>query len=143
MSDGWARIPRRRFHRFVFMFAAVYNFSWGAYAAYDPQWLFRFADLPLQNHPEILACLGMVIALYGILYAEVARAPEKGWLIAAVGLLGKILGPMGFAVLVWTGVWSSKAVVLILTNDVLWWIPFAIYLADAWPQFRRDLRPTG
>jgi hypothetical protein len=43
----------------------------------DPQWLFRFARMPLQNHPEIFACLGMAIGLYGILYLEVARHPER------------------------------------------------------------------
>jgi hypothetical protein len=27
---------------------------------------------------------------------------------------------------------------LSLTNDLSWWIPFTIYLYDAWPYFRRD-----
>ncbi|HLJ93526.1 MAG TPA: hypothetical protein VKU02_10090 [Gemmataceae bacterium] len=52
-----------------------------------PQWLLRFAGMPLQNYPEIFACLGMVVGLYGVLYLEVARVPERGWLLAAVGLL--------------------------------------------------------
>jgi hypothetical protein len=30
---------------------------------------------------------------------------------------------------------------LCLTNDLIWWIPFALYLRDAWPSFRRELRP--
>ncbi len=37
----------------------------------------------------------MVVGLYGLLYLEVARVPERGWLLAAVGLLGKVLGPIG------------------------------------------------
>ena len=49
--------------------------------------------MPLANHPAVFACLGMVVGLYGVLYFEVARDPERGWLIAAVGLAGKILGP--------------------------------------------------
>ena len=75
--------------------AGVYNIAWGIFSACDPQWLFRFAGMPLANHPGVFACLGMVIGLYGILYLEVARVPERGWLIAAVGLAGKILGPIG------------------------------------------------
>jgi hypothetical protein len=83
-------IPRRRWHRTLFSIAGVYNILWGLYAAVDPQWLFRFAGMPPLNHPQIFACLGMVVGLYGLLYLEVARVPEKGWLLAAVGLLGKI-----------------------------------------------------
>ena len=102
---------------------------------------FRFARLPLLNHPAVFACLGMVIGLYGVLYLEVARAPERGWVLAAIGLAGKILGPIGLAALVAAGTWPSRAVVLSLANDVVWWAPFGLYLRDAWPAFRADAPP--
>lgn len=104
-----------------------------------PDWLFRFAGMPPSNHPEIFACLGMVVGVYGILYWYVAFAPERGWLIAVVGLLGKLLGPIGLARLLLAGAWPWKASVLCLTNDLIWWIPFALYLVDAWPFFKREL----
>jgi hypothetical protein len=119
--------------------AGIYNISWGVFTAADPQWLFRFAKMPLDNHPEIFACLGMVIGLYGILYLEVARAPERGWLLAFVGLLGKVLGPIGLLTLIFRGVWPPSTLVLCVTNDFIWWLPFVIYLHDAWPDFRRSL----
>jgi hypothetical protein len=136
-------IPRRALHRRVFVAAGVYNLAWGLYSALDPQWLFRFAGMPPLNHPEIFACLAMVIGLYGILYLEVARVPERGWLLAAVGLAGKVLGPIGLGVLIATGRWPWRAGVLCLTNDFIWWIPFGLYLRDAWPAFRRQLREDG
>ena len=126
-------IPRRRFHRAVFLAAGLYNIAWGVYAAIDPQWLFRLAGMPRANYPEIFACLGMVVGLYGVLYLEVARSPETGWLLAAVGLTGKILGPIGLAKLIVTGAWPPATLILCLTNDLIWWIPFALYLHDAWP----------
>jgi hypothetical protein len=127
---------RRTFHRAVFVAAGLYNFGWGLWAVIDPHWLFRFTAMPAPNHPALFACLGMVIGLYGILYLDVARQPERGWLIAAVGLAGKILGPVGMLWLIRTGVWPSSAFVLCLTNDLIWWIPFGLYLHDAWPAFR-------
>jgi hypothetical protein len=133
------RIPRRKLHRCVFITAGIYNIAWGLYAAIDPQWLFRFAGMPPANHPQIFACLGMVVGLYGILYLEVARVPERGWLLAAVGLAGKILGPIGLFMLLWQGTWPPATLVLCLTNDFIWWIPFALYLRDSWPFFRRSL----
>lgn len=78
----------------------------------------------------------MVIALYGIMYLEVGRRPRHGWLIAAVGLLGKILGPIGMVFLISTGQWPLKAGIMCLTNDLIWLLPFAIYLVDAWPSYR-------
>jgi hypothetical protein len=124
-------MPRRRFHRAVFLAAGLYNLAWGAYSALDPQWLFRFARMTPINYPEIFACLAMVIGLYGLLYFRVALHPERGFAIAAVGLAGKILGPLGLAFLIWRGLWPVRSLVLCLTNDFIWWIPFALYLRDA------------
>jgi hypothetical protein len=101
---------------------------------------FRFAGLPPINHPAIFACLGMVVGLYGILYLEVA--PERGWLLAAVGLVGKILGPVGLAGLILSGAWPGSSVILCLTNDLVWWVPFSLYLYDSWPAFISDFRET-
>jgi len=126
-------IAHRSFHRGLFAAAGAYNIAWGAYAAVDPQWLFRFAGMPPQNYPEIFACLGMVVGLYGIVYLEIARVPERGFLYAAIGLAGKILGPIGWLMLVIRGQWPMSTVVLCATNDLIWWVPFALYLYDARP----------
>ena len=131
-------IARRTFHRAVFAVAGIYNIAWGLWSSVDPQWLFRFAGMPLSNQPAVFACLGMVVGLYGILYLDVARRLEQGWLIAAVGLLGKTLGPIGMVWLIGSGEWPPSAFVLCLTNDLIWWIPFGLYLHDAWPAFRRQ-----
>ena len=126
-------MARRRSHRVVFCIAALYNAAWGLHAAVDPGALFRVAGMPAARYPEVWACLGMVIGLYGVIYLEVARRPEHGFVPAAVGLAGKVLGPLGWSVLVLTGRWPAETVVLILANDLIWWYPFGRYLRDAWP----------
>lgn len=124
----------------TFLAAGAYNLAWGAYAIADPQWLFRFADMEPQRWPEVFACLGMVLALYGVLYLDVARVPERGWLVAAVGLAGKVFGPAGMLYLVATDEWPVRAALaVVITNDLIWWIPFALYLRDAWPSWRADV----
>src|SRR5262245_36017382 len=134
-------IRHRTRYRITFCLAGIYNILWGLYAAWDPQWLFRFAQLPLQNHPQIFVCLGMVVGLYGMVYLEVARVPERGWLLATVGLIGKLLGPIGLATLVLSGQWPITTIVLCVTNDLIWWIPFSLYLKDAWRFFYEDIQP--
>jgi hypothetical protein len=125
-------MARRNFHRAVFVAAGFYNLAWGLYTSFNPQWLFRYANMPLENYPEIFACLGMVLGLYGILYLEVARVPEQAMLVAAIGLVGKVIGPVGWLRLVWSGRWPAPTFILCLTNDLIWWVPFGLYLYDAW-----------
>jgi hypothetical protein len=137
VSRSLIGIARWHFHRVVFAAAGLYNIIWGLYAVIDPQWLFRFARMPHENYPQVFACLGMVLGLYGVLYLEVARVPERGWVIAAVGLTGKVFGPIGVARLIWSGIWPVRTGILCVTNDLIWWIPFSLYLYDAWPVFRR------
>lgn len=120
----------------MFVAAGIYNIAWGLWSVADPQWFFRLTRMPRSNDPAVFACLGMVIGLYGILYLDVARIPERGWPVAAVGLAGKVLGPIGMIGVVWSGAWPASALLLCVTNDFIWWIPFGLYLHDAWPAFR-------
>lgn len=138
-----AMIARKRFHRTLFVLAGIYNICWGLWSSIDPQWLFRFTGMPLLNHPTIFACLAMVVGLYGLVYFEIARVPERGFALAAVGLIGKILGPIGLAVLIFNGTWPPSSIVLCLSNDLIWWIPFAVYLKDAWPAYRAEIWPRA
>ena len=133
-------MKRRALHRWTFALAAFYNLAWASFSIADPQWLFRFAGLPPLNHPAIFACLAMVVGVYGLVYAEVARRPEDGFALAAAGLIGKVLGPIGLVALIAGGEWPWATAVLCLPNDVIWWVPFGLYLHDAWPQWIRTWR---
>ena len=61
-SSLWSKrldtLPRKRMHRATFVAAGVYNLAWGVFANVDPQWMFRFAGMPLLNHPQIFALPG-------------------------------------------------------------------------------------
>ncbi len=141
-------MPRRRLHRATFVAAGLYNLGWGTLTAVHPSWFFRWAGMEPPRYPEIFACLGMVIGLYGLLYLDVARRPEEGGLIAAVGLTGKLLGPAGFLVVLAGGDWPLDAGWLIVFNDLVWWLPFGLYLWDVarWRRRRggaREPSPRG
>ena len=123
-------LPRRRQHQVIFVAAGVWNLAWGACTALRPETFYRTAGLPVPARPEVAAGLGMVIALYGILYLDVARRPEHGGPIAAVGLAGKVLGPAGLALAVGQGRWPARAFLITAGNDFPWWWPFTRYLRD-------------
>src|SRR5512146_2585699 len=76
--------------------AGIYNLLWGGLAVLFPAAPFRWMQIETPNYPALWQCIGMLVGVYGIGYLVVASAPTRHWPIVLVGLLGKILGPLGF-----------------------------------------------
>lgn len=130
----------RKFYRLVFLAAGVYNIAWGLLTALYPDWLFDFAGIERMRYPFVFGCVGMIVGLYGVVYLEIARRPEQGFLLAGVGLVGKILGPIGWVWAYLQGIWPLATIITIVTNDLIWWIPFFLYLRASWPYYEADLK---
>lgn len=129
-SDSSAVRPKP-WMRITLYAAAIYNVLWGAAVIIAPQALFQWAGMDPPRYPEIWQCVGMIVGVYGVGYWIAAWDPYRHWPIVLVGLLGKILGPIGFLNAAITGAlpWAWGAT--ILTNDLIWWIPFAWILVGA------------
>lgn|GEM_PF-205630 len=111
--------------------AGVYNLIWGTLTIVSPHLLFDLTSAERTNYPEIWQCVGMIVGVYGIGYIIAAHDSRAHWPIVLVGLMGKLFGPMGFLVALSQGRFSPLFGLTILTNDVIWWIPFALILRDA------------
>ena len=111
--------------------AGVYNLAWGAVAVLFPTAMFQGLGLEPPLNTELWQCIGMMVGVFGFGYWIAARDPRRHWPIVLVGLLGKVLGPIGFlrgalaGTIPWAFGWIN------LTNDLIWWIPFALILFDA------------
>ena len=127
---------RARLYRLFFAAAAVYNIAFGVWAGLFPRSFFTWFDLQPPVYPAIWACLGMVVGVYGLGYAYAARHLDRAAPFIAIGLLGKLLGPGGWLVTVAGGEWPVRTLTLILFNDVIWWVPFALFLIDGTPVAR-------
>ncbi len=119
--------------------AAVYNLAWGGLVILFPHLLFDLCGMPRPNYPEIWQCVGMIVGVYGVGYWAAAADPWRHWPVVLVGFLGKVFGPIGFAAALWKGTLPPAFGLTILTNDLLWWVPFALILRDAY----RHERPAG
>ncbi len=85
------------------------------------------------NYLFLWQCIGMIVGVYGVGYWVAASAPAVHWPIVLVGMLGKIFGPVGFV----QAHFIDKSVplhfgVTLLTNDLVWWIPFTLILHHAY-----------
>ena len=128
LPAGDARARLRRYRGWL-VAAALYNACWGSAVA-------------LGAGSVAWKAIGMLVLAYAPGYWWAARDPERRAHFVAVGLLGKLLGPLGFAWAAATGRLPAWFVLVILTNDVLWWPAFAGFLraaAEAHGGWRRFL----
>ena len=132
---------RGSIYRVVFCLAAAYNICFGVWTALWPDAFFELSGLEPARYPVIWQCLGMVVGVYGLLYAWAARNLARGRPVIAVGLLGKVLGPAGWLVSIATGALPISTLPLIIFNDLIWWLPFGLYLLED-TEFGRRLRST-
>ncbi|MEC7110009.1 MAG: hypothetical protein VXX11_08355, partial [Planctomycetota bacterium] len=82
--------------------AGWYNLLWGGLVVVFPSLFFKLSgwqDRPTE--PFIWQALGMVIGVYGVGYLISANDPIRHWPIILVGLMGKVLGPLGFLFALW------------------------------------------
>ena len=122
--------------KYVLIAAGIYNIIWGIFTIILPDFYFSFSGMPVSNYPEIWQCVGMIVGVYGIGYIIAAYDPLKHWPIIFVGLLGKILGPIGYLNALAKGTFTLKAGLTNITNDLIWWIPFTMILLAAYKQHK-------
>ena len=113
--------------------AGVYNLLWGALVVLFPKALFTWLGVepPPGLGLPIWQCVGMIVGVYGIGYLAASADPISHWPIVLVGFLGKIFGPLGYAMGVMQGDVPPAFGVTLPTNDLVWWVPFGMILYHA------------
>jgi small multidrug resistance pump len=120
----------RSMYRLIFAAAGAYNILFGLWAALFPRAFFDLFHLGAPQYPGIWACLGMVVGLYGVGYAYAAWRVDRAFPFIAIGLAGKILGPIGWVLSTSNGELPVRTFPLIVFDDLLWWAPFALFLLE-------------
>lgn len=121
--------------------AGFYNLAWGAIAASVPQWMLGVLGVVpagagtgfdgVTVAARLWACIGMIVGVYGVGYLVASRDPARHWPIVLIGLMGKVLGPMGFLIAAVRDQLPWAMGFTIVTNDILWWVPFGMILWHA------------
>lgn len=114
-----------------FYAAAAYNLIWGSANVLFPQLLFDLLNMPPPSYPTLWQVVGMFVLVYAPAYWWAGRNPARHPHLILIGLLGKVLGPLGFLWSLINGQLPGAFGWTILTNDLLWWPAFVLYLRDA------------
>jgi len=112
--------------------AGLYNILWGTMAVLTPGPMLAAFDVdPLPLYPQFWQCIGMIVGVYGVGYLIASRDPHRHWPIVLVGLLGKVAGPIGFLVSLTNGSLPPSLGLMLVFNDLVWWVPFGMILFSA------------
>jgi hypothetical protein len=121
--------PYKRYRPWFYA-AAVYNLVWGTLIVLFPRAFFDVLGMQPINYLPLWQVVGMFVLVYAPGYFWAARYPERHYHLILIGLLGKLFGPLGF---VWSAATGSLPLVFgltLLTNDLIWWPMFMLYLRD-------------
>jgi hypothetical protein len=121
-------------YRSLFVLAAAVHLALGTWLLLFPATLFFLFSLEPLRYPSLATTLGLTEALFGLVYAYIAWLPERGNSLVAVGLLGKVLVPLGWLTAVAHGELPTQTFLLVLSMDLIWWFPFLFYLLRRSPR---------
>jgi len=78
----------------------------------------------------LLQGLGIVDGLLALGYAYAAVRLQKAFPFIAIGLAVKLIVPLGWLLAVASGQLTARTLTLVVFIDVVWWIPFALFLLE-------------
>ena len=112
--------------------AAVCSLLPGLYSATFPELAMSVLKVePQAGYLELWRYLGITLCVYGVGYWCASYAPVRHSLLVMIGLLGKILGPIGFLLAARNGSLPMLPGIVFLVNGLIWSIPFTAVLLHA------------
>jgi peroxiredoxin len=112
--------------------AGLYNLAFSVLGITFPLLTFELAGLPVPNYPEQVQVLWLLIGAFGIGYLIAASDPNRHWAVLLIGSLTKLLAPFFMLQQIFLGKLPWTAGLMVIPNDIIWWIPFAVILRGAY-----------
>ncbi|MBK6487215.1 MAG: redoxin domain-containing protein [Gemmatimonadetes bacterium] len=110
------------------VFAGAWHLVLGASIMIAPGTFFTLTGLAHPNYVQMWQGAGLLAAVMGIGYAIAARNPLRYWPVILIGLIPKIISPIGVVWDFWQRELPTALGTLVLVNDVVWWVPFSMLL---------------
>ena len=117
-------------YRIIFILAACYNLTFGIWICVSPESLFGLAntDVPLSEGWSKI--LGVMIAGFSPIYVYAAIRIKQARTVIMLGLLSKIAPTFIVLFCIYYAGWSFELFKLIFFNDIIWWMPFYLFLRN-------------
>jgi len=126
----------RKISKIILLLAAIYNIFWGIVISLFPR-IILFDSCDSVFVIIILQCIGMLVGVYGIAYYFASLDPARYWPLILVGLIGKVLGPIGSLFYIFTVQLDPSFFWVNVFNDIIWMYPFGWVLYQVYKKNKR------
>lgn len=116
----------------ILLVAGLYHIIWGSSVIIFPEFWFRLADLELPRYIQLWQCFGVYAISMGVGYLIAYTNPQRHWPIVMMGLVAKIMTPLGFIYYYFKGDLPLVILQMCITNDMVWWLPFGLLLYNVY-----------
>ncbi|MCO5233429.1 MAG: hypothetical protein LC105_06570 [Chitinophagales bacterium] len=116
----------------ILFIAGLYSIIWGVSVVVIPGFWFDLAGLDHPNYMQLWQLLGVYSIAMGVGYLIAFTNPMRQWPIVLIGLIVKVLAPIGFLIYYLKGQLPLIVFQMNITNDLIWWIPFALILYNTY-----------
>lgn len=116
----------------ILLIAGLYSMLWGISVILFPNFWFNLANLEMPNYIQLWQSYGMYSVSMGIGYIIASNNPLRHWPIVFVGLIAKILAPIGFFVNYLQGDLPWIIFQMNITNDLIYVLPFGLILYNVY-----------
>ncbi len=123
---GMTRVPQ--WLRQSLVFAGAWHLLLGASIILAPTAFFSLTGLPLPNYLQMWQGAGIMTAVMGVGFVIASRDPMRHWPVILIGLIPKVIAPVGVVWGFWRRDLPPALGSLVLVNDVAWWVPFSMLL---------------
>lgn len=120
--------PKPRWMTRALLMAATADLAGGLLLVVAPAAPLTWAGAPPPLYPEAWQCLGVLVAVHGLGLALAARDPLRQGPLVLVGLLAKVLVPLGFIWAASRGALPWELGLMVLPLGPVWWVPLALIL---------------
>ncbi|MCO5230232.1 MAG: SelL-related redox protein [Chitinophagales bacterium] len=116
----------------ILFIAGIYSIFWGASVVIAPQFWFNLAGLSTPDYIQLWQLIGVYSIAMGVGYLIAYTNPMRQWPIVLIGLIVKVLTPIGFLFFYLKGQLPWIVFQMNITNDLIWWVPFGLILYNAY-----------
>ena len=123
---GVSRVPQ--WLRQSLVFAGIWHLALGSSIVLAPSAFFDLTGIAVPNYLQMWQGAGIMTGVMGLGFLISARNPLRYWPVILIGLIPKVLAPIGVLWGFWRQELPTALGTLVLVNDVAWWVPFSMLL---------------
>lgn len=112
--------------------AAAYHLALGLGMVLVPHAAFQLAGLPVPGHASMARYCGALMAVFGAGCWFASMAPYAHWIMAALGLAGKLVDVVAMGAEVASGHLPATSAWILVPHDLVWLYPFGAVAVGAY-----------